>query len=50
MVFLLGILCLIFLCTSIIILASFPISLCKKKTFEEKKNDPFGYLFDIYEE
>lgn len=48
MVILFGVLCLILLCTSIIILASFAISLYEKKNHKVKKNEPYSYLFDIF--
>lgn len=46
-----GIICLMFLCGSILILSSFPISLHEKSDFIRKKpeqKDAFSYLFDVY--
>jgi hypothetical protein len=51
MVFVGGIMCLMFLCGSILILSSFPISLHEKGGFIKKKleqEDAFSYLFDVY--
>jgi hypothetical protein len=51
MVILTGIMCLIFLCGSILVLASFPISLHEKSGFIRKqkdRKDAFSYLFDVY--
>jgi hypothetical protein len=51
MVILTGIICLIFLCGSILILSSFPISLHEKKGIIKSradKNDVYNYLFDVY--
>lgn len=50
MVLVLGILSLIFICTCILILASFAISLHEKKSEADNKNDPFCYLFEVYNE
>jgi hypothetical protein len=51
MVILAGIMCLIFLCGSILVLSSFPISLHEKSGFTRKRRDredAFSYLFDVY--
>jgi hypothetical protein len=51
MVILAGIMSLIFLCGTIIIFSSFPISLHEKSSFIRKKpkqEDAFSYLFDVY--
>lgn len=51
MVILAGIMSLIFLCGTIIIFSSFPISLHEKSGFIRKKHeqeDAFSYLFDVY--
>lgn len=50
-----GILCLLFLCSSVLILSSFPISLYKKKHPIKKKLDnkiknDYNILFDVYYE
>lgn len=53
MVILVGILCLLFMCISIIVLASIAISLhqIKKPLEKNKKNkDPYSYLFEVYDE
>jgi hypothetical protein len=50
MVILMGIMCLIFLCSSILILSSLTISLHKKKKFLKKKKDPYSFLFEVYDE
>jgi hypothetical protein len=52
---LIGIMCLIFLCSSVLILSSFPISLYQKrlplkKKLDKKINDYNSLLFDVYEE
>lgn len=52
---LIGIMCLIFLCSSVLILSSFPIYQYKKrnplkKKFDKKINDYYSILFDVYEE
>ncbi|GKU83304.1 hypothetical protein NCCP28_27000 [Niallia sp. NCCP-28] len=49
----LGILCLIFLCSSILILSSLPIALYQKKQYTKHKllkkhKDYYLYLFDVY--
>lgn len=51
MVILSGILSLIFMCFSIVILSSFPVSLHKNNGYKNKKDDThdhFSYLFDVY--
>jgi hypothetical protein len=51
MVILAGIMCLIFLCGSVVILSFFSISLHEKSGFIRKKSereDAFSYLFDVY--
>ncbi|MBY6038153.1 hypothetical protein KUV80_15950 [Fictibacillus nanhaiensis] len=51
MVIVTGILCLVFLCTSILILSSFPISLHEKRDVVKKKpnhKDDYSYLFEVY--
>lgn len=51
MVILAGIMSLIFLCSTIILFSSFPISLHEKSGFIRKKSereDAFSYLFDVY--
>ncbi|MCM3733127.1 hypothetical protein M3196_15850 [Fictibacillus nanhaiensis] len=51
MVILAGIMCLIFLCGSIVVLSSFPVKLHEKSGFVRKKSekkDAFSYLFDVY--
>lgn len=55
MVALVGIMCLVLLCGSILIIASFPISLYQKKrhikkNVGEKAIDYYRYLFDVYDE
>lgn len=50
MVVVLGILSLIFMCTCILILASFAISPHEKKSEPDNKKDPFSYLFEVYNE
>lgn len=50
-----GIMCLLFLCSSVLILSSFPISQYKKKHLIKKKfykkiNDYYSILFDVYYE
>lgn len=45
-----GILSLIYMCACILILASFAISLHERKPETDNKNDPFSYLFEIYNE
>ena len=52
---LIGIMCLLFLCCSILILSSFPISQYKRKHPVKKKgtkefNDYYSILFDVYNE
>lgn len=48
-----GILCLLFLCSSILILSSFSISAYEQKRLKKHVNqteeDDYSYLFDIYE-
>jgi hypothetical protein len=51
----LGIMCLLFLCSSVLILSSFPISQYKKnhpinKNSYNKKKDDFSIYFDVYYE
>ncbi|MFD1359839.1 hypothetical protein ACFQ4X_18280 [Fictibacillus halophilus] len=52
MVILSGIICLIFLCGSILILSLLPISLHEKSAFfigkKSEREDAFSYLFDVY--
>lgn len=51
MVILAGIMSLIFLCGTIILFSSFPISLHEKRGLirkKSKKEDAFNYLFDVY--
>jgi hypothetical protein len=50
MVILVGIMGLVFLCSSIIILSSLTISLQQKKKILKKNKDPYSFLFDIYDE
>lgn len=47
---LVGIICLIFLCSSIIFLSSLSISLHHKGKNSNKKKDPYSFLFDVYDE
>lgn len=51
MVILSGILSLVFMCLSIVILSSFPVSLYKNNRYKNKMDDThdhFSYLFDVY--
>jgi len=51
MVILSGILSLVFMCFSIVILSSFPVSMHKNNGYKNKiedSNDRFNYLFDVY--
>jgi hypothetical protein len=55
MVILVGILCIIFMCSSILILSSLTISLYQKKNpskknFRKKTKDFYSYLFDVYDD
>jgi hypothetical protein len=45
-----GILCLFFLCVSILFLASFPIYQYKKNKTNEKTKDYYSLLFEVFEE
>ncbi|WP_157756133.1 hypothetical protein [Paenibacillus crassostreae] len=50
MIILVGIICLIFMCSSIIILASIAISLHSTKKSSVGKKDPYSFLFEVYDE
>lgn len=50
-----GIMCLLFICSFVLILSSFPISQYKKKhpikkKFDNKIKDYYSILFDVYDE
>ncbi|MGG4130127.1 hypothetical protein ABEW19_17815 [Paenibacillus illinoisensis] len=50
MVIVLGLLSLISMCACILILASLAISLHERKQETDNKNEPFSYLFEVYNE
>lgn len=50
MVTLVGILCLIFICSSILILTPLATSSYQKRSYMEGTKDNYSYLFDVYDE
>ncbi|MGF7046769.1 hypothetical protein J2T13_001267 [Paenibacillus sp. DS2015] len=50
MVVLVGIMCYVLLCSSIIILSAIAISLYQQEESPQKKKDPYSYLFEVYDE